>query len=140
MTDTSTVTGPAATVTATRHTVNCVPEEFPDADCFAISVSYRGRGLWWVHRGEHRSLGADGTWSWGFRWSAGDREPTTEAEWDSYHTEAEQWTAEHRFDEKTAIALAKAAAPHMTVNGHTVTEALADAAEYARSKEKTTDA
>jgi hypothetical protein len=115
---------PKATVRPSRYTVNCLPEGVTDGDLFAISVSYRGHGKWWVHRGEHRSLAADGTWSWGFNWSGGDREPETDAEQDSFNAEHDKWVAERRFDEATAIKLAKAAAPHITVGRVTVAEAL----------------
>lgn len=114
-------------VQPTAYTVNCLPEdaEDPDGHSFALTVGYCGDGAWGVFRSHARSLDADGVWSWGYAWAGGDREPATDEEWDSYHRGRDAWLAARRFDLDTALRLAKEAAPHVTVNGHTVAEALA---------------
>ncbi|RAJ70229.1 hypothetical protein K378_01394 [Streptomyces sp. Amel2xB2] len=98
---------PPANVQPTRYEVSCVPEGIDRAH-FSIHVEYRGRDLWAVTR--HREcLAADGTWSW-----------------ESIPSEREdEWLARHRFDLDTALELAKQVAPLLTVNGFTVTEAIA---------------
>ncbi|NUP47270.1 MAG: hypothetical protein HOW97_08145 [Catenulispora sp.] len=111
-------------VQAVKYTVNCVPEDGFDSHVFALTVEYRGDGRWGVFRNPHCCLGTDGQWSWGYSWEGGDREPETDAEWDSYHKGREAWLNEHRFDEETALKLAKQAAPSVSVNGITASEAL----------------
>lgn len=54
------------------------------------------------------------------------REPETEAEWDDYHAGRDAWIAEHRFDEQTALKLAREAAPHVRVNRWTAADVLRD--------------
>lgn len=52
----------------------------------------------------------------------------TAAPWDYEMRPSEredEWLATHRFDEAIALRLAKEAAPHVTVNGRTVADALA---------------
>lgn len=124
---------PKPVVKAVKYTVNCLPEEDEERHSFTLTVEYRGKGRWGVFRNEHCCLGADGQWSWGYAWEGGDREPATDAEWDSYHAGRETWLAAHRFDEETAKALAQQHAPLVTVNGFTVADALA---MHARRKEK----
>lgn len=116
---------PPAMVHPNRYLVTVLPPGFPGGDMYAITVEERADG-WGVFRGQYRSLGADGTWSWGYRWREGDREPATDAEWDDYHTGHEAWLAEHRFDKGTALRLAKEAAPHVTNGRRTAAQALAD--------------
>lgn len=113
-------------VRVTRHEVNLLPDGVPDRELFGMDVVRHVDGRWSVRRGEHRTLGADGTWSWGYRWCGGDREPETEAEWDDYHAGRDAWVAEHRFDEQTALKLAREAAPHMRVNRWTAADVLRD--------------
>lgn len=119
---------PEPVVQPTRYVVNCIPEDAsPDAHVFEIAVEYRGSGRWAVVR-HHRYLDANGAWSYGADWPAdnpGSREPATDAEWDEYHAARDAWLAAHRFDLDTALDLAKAAAPLVTVNGFTVEKALA---------------
>jgi hypothetical protein len=119
------MTVPEPTVQVTRYSVKALPEGVADRDLFGITVEPRTEG-WAVLRGEHRSLGADGTWSWGYRWKDGDREPATDEEWDDYHQGYAAWLGDHRFDEATAIKLAKEAAKHVRVSGWTVERVLAD--------------
>lgn len=119
------MTTPEPTVRVTRYTVCALPEGVPDRDLFAITVEPRSEG-WAVKRGEHRDLGADGEWSWGYRWQGGDREPASDAEWDDFHAGYGAWLTAHRFDEETALKLAREASLTLRMNGWTVAAALAD--------------
>lgn len=98
---------PEPTVRPTRYVVSCFPLDHEDSH-FDLSVEYRGRNLWAVVR-LSSCLGVDGTWSYG-----------------SIPSEREdEWLSSHRFDLVTALRLAKDAAPHITVNGYTIADALA---------------
>jgi hypothetical protein len=119
------MTVPEPTVRVTRYSVCALPDDMPDRDVFTITVEPRTEG-WAIKRGEHRTLGSDGNWSWGYSWRDGNREPASEAEWDEYHAGYSLWLAEHRFDEDTAVKLAKEAAPAVRVNGWTVAAAIAE--------------
>jgi hypothetical protein len=100
---------PEPHVLAVEYTVNCVPDDDLDSHAFEIRVQYRGNGRYAVIRHGHSCLGADGTWDQGVKpYGRGDN-----------------WLDAHRFDLETALALAKEAAPHITVNGFTVTDAIA---------------
>jgi hypothetical protein len=102
------MTAPEPSVRPTRYTVNCVPEDDINASGFTITVEYRGPDTWAVCR--HRQcLAADGTW---------DYEPRPSERGDG-------WLARYRHDLDTALKLARAAAPLVTVNGWTVADALA---------------
>lgn len=114
---------PDPIVRAAKYTVNCLPEDGFDSHVFELTVEYRGEGRWGVFRNAHCSLGVDGEWSWGHDWPGG--EPEGDAEWDAYHASREAWLDSHRFDEETALKLAKEQAPLVTVNGFTVADALA---------------
>lgn len=94
-------------VQPTEYTVNLLPEDGIDGHLFGITVQYRGGGRWAV---VHLSscLGADGSWDFGVK------------EYDR----GDDWLNAHRFDEQTALRLAKEAAPGVTVNGITAAEAL----------------
>jgi hypothetical protein len=99
---------PEATVRPTQYTVSCLPEGDINASVYTITVEYRGADRWAVTR--HRQcLAVDGTWDYEM-WPS-ERE--------------DEWLAAHRFDIDTALRLAREAAPLITVNGHTVAEALA---------------
>jgi hypothetical protein len=101
---------PVAHARTTEFVVNCLPEDDINAPAFEIKVVYRGRDLWAVKR-YSSCLSSSG-------------------EWDYEHIPSEredEWLATHRFPLARALELARAAAPDVTVNGHTVTEALADA-------------
>lgn len=104
---------PPAEAQPSCYEVSCVPEGINRAH-FTITVEYRGGGKWAVKR-LGQCLNANGTWSWESRPS--ERE--------------DEWLAAHRFDLDTALDLARAAAPLLTVNGHTVTDARRLAAEDA---------
>jgi hypothetical protein len=116
---------PEPRVQAVKYLVNCLPEDDSDGHAFALTVEYRGEGRWGVFRSPACCLGADDTWSWGYSWEGGDREPATEEEWDSYNRGRYAWLDAHRFDEATALRLAREQAPKVTVNGFTVADALA---------------
>lgn len=98
---------PPAQVQATCYLVSCLPEGQEDRYLFALQVEYRGSSRWAVTR-HGKCLNRDGTWDWESRPS--ERE--------------DEWLAEHRFDLDTAMTLAKAAAPLVTVNGFTVADVL----------------
>lgn len=105
---------PEPTVRVDRHVVSCIPEDNINAHLFNVHVEYRGRGLWAVTRlGE--CLSASGEWDYEMRPSSRE----------------DDWLAEHRFDEQTAIKLAKDAAQRVSVNGWTVERVLADIAKEA---------
>jgi hypothetical protein len=117
-------------VRAVRYWVSCIPEDLTDfGDVFTVVVEYCGQGLWSVTNRGIRHLGADGTWSQGYRGPFSDREPVTPEEHHELERRYEQWLSLHRFDKETALRLARAAAPKLTVRNLTAAEALA---EYAR--------
>ena len=99
---------PEPTVTAVEYTVNCLPDDDLDGHLFAIRVQYRGNDRYAVIRLGDLCLGSDGTWDHGVK------------EYDR----GDDWLNAHRFDLDTALKLAKEQAPLVTVNGHTVTDAL----------------
>ena len=99
---------PEPTVQPTRYEVSLLPEDDINASAFAITVEYRGGG-WWAVTRMQSCLGIDGTCDHGIKeYGCG-----------------QAWFDAHRFDLDTALKLAKEAAPHITVNGYTVAEALA---------------
>lgn len=100
---------PEPVVQATRYTVNCIPEgTSPDGHVFAITVEWRGRDRWAVTR---HSMCLDNEGNWDYEMRPSERE--------------DDWLATHRFSLDEALELAKAEAPHVTVNGFTVERALA---------------
>lgn len=98
---------PAAAVRVTRYEVCCLPPDHIEAPHFTITVEWRGGDLWAVCRFKE-CLGTDGVWDW---------EP-------SPSNRTDEWKNAHRFDLDSALALAKDAAPEMTVNGYTVADVL----------------
>ncbi|WP_331756336.1 hypothetical protein OHA04_45485 (plasmid) [Streptomyces sp. NBC_01590] len=97
---------PDVTVQAAQYEVCLLPEGDINRHCFAITVEHRGDDQWAVcHFGE--CLGTDGQWDW---------EPFPS-------TRQDDWLKSHRFDLDTALAIAKKAAPHVVVNGHTAADA-----------------
>lgn len=99
-----------ATVTTTKYDVTCITEADDDVNyyLFTINVEYAGHGGWAI-RWMGRCLNARLEWSY-----------------ESIPSErTDEWLAEYRFDEQTALELAKRAAPHITVNGRTVASVLA---------------
>lgn len=125
---------PEPVVQAVKYTVNCLPEDGFDSHVFELTVEYRGAGRWGVFRDPHCCLGADGEWSWGYAWEGGDREPANDTELESYHKGRDTWLDAHRFDEETAKELAVKYAPLVTVNGFTVSDALAMQARRAEKE------
>ena len=111
-------------VQPSAYLVSHLPEEHDERCLFTIQVEYRGAGLWSVTN-RSRLLGQDGTWSFGFEWSEGPHEPATSDEMDRFDKEQQAWLAEHRFDEQTALSLAKEAAGSLSYRGYTVADALA---------------
>jgi len=99
---------PAAKVRVTRYDVSCLPEDDINARAFTLTVEWRGGDRWAVMDGPF-ALDANGVQ---------DYEPRSSAREDD-------WLATHRFDEQTALELARRAAQKMTVNGWTVADALA---------------
>lgn len=91
----------------TEHTICALPESNVNYRHYAITVEYRGDGLWAVCSGGF-CFGTDGEW---------DFEPSPSSREDD-------WLATHRFDEATALELAERQAPLMTCNGITVAQAL----------------
>lgn len=102
---------PVAHVRTTEYVVNCLPEDDINASAFEITVAYRGRDLWAVKR---HSFCLSTSGSWDYEYIPSERE--------------DEWLAEHRFPMELGLELARAAAPDVIVNGHTVKEALADSA------------
>ncbi|WP_331763146.1 hypothetical protein OG571_47390 (plasmid) [Streptomyces sp. NBC_01369] len=97
---------PDVTVQATEYAVSLLPEGDINRHVFAITVEYRGVGQWAVTR-HGFCLGADGEWAQGVKpYDRGD-----------------DWLSAHRFDLDTALRLAREAAPHVVVNGHTAADA-----------------
>lgn len=99
---------PEPVVHATEYAVSCLQDDNINVDLFAIRVQYRGAGRYAVIRSGDMCLGADSTWDHGVK--PYDRD--------------DAWLNAHRFDLDTALRLAKEQAPLVTVNGHTVTDAL----------------
>lgn len=97
---------PVATCQATEYEVSILLEGDINRHLFAITVQYRGGGCWAVTRAGF-CLGSDGKWS---------RESIPSERDDA-------WLAVHRFDLDTALRLARDAAPHIVVNGHTALDA-----------------
>jgi hypothetical protein len=116
------------TVKPVKYRVSCVPEDGPDADLFTLCVEYREAGRWAVTNGSTRHYAADGTISFGFGW---DREPVTDEEIDAFERGRDEWLAAHRFDEETALRIAREQAPLMRYRTYTVQDALDKAKEPA---------
>lgn len=96
-------------VRVTAYAVSCLPEDNVNAYHFTLKVEYRGYGKWAVLIGPY-CYSADGEY---------DYEPSSSSRTD-------EWLATHRFDLDEALELAQRCAPLMTVNGHTVADALLD--------------
>jgi hypothetical protein len=104
-------------VRVTEYTVSALPEDDVNSLSFAITVAYRGRGLWAVTR-HKRCLNAEGEWDW---------EPLPSDRDDD-------WLAWHRFDLDVALGLAKEALPRIVVNGMTAADVLARTGGAAKPK------
>lgn len=94
----------------TAYEVCAVPyDEYGNYGLFTIKVEKTHHTGTWAVRRMGRCLGADGEWDW---------EPLPSSR-------EEDWLVAHRFDLKTALDLAERAAPHIVVNGQTVTDVVA---------------
>jgi hypothetical protein len=102
---------PEPSVRVTRYEVSCLPEDNINHRYFKLHVEHRGSGHWIVCQDglPRLCLGRDGTWEYE---SAVD----------------DEWIAMRTFDEETALALAREAAPDVTVNGYSVAHFLQRAA------------
>lgn len=103
------MTTPEPTARVTSFTVSCLPEDGIDSEAFSIQVDYAGHDRWAVRIRGSRCLDINGRWDW---------EPIPSSREDD-------WLATHRFDQETALRLAKEQAPAVKVNGITVQQALA---------------
>jgi len=101
------VTIPEPIVRVTQYAVGILPETNINAPFYEITVDYRGHDRWAVTR--HRQcLSLDGEW-----------------EWESIPSErTDEWLETHRFDEDTALRLAREQAPHAVVNGRSALDVL----------------
>lgn len=88
---------PDVIVSVTRYTVSVLPADDINHRYFALHVELKPRG-WVVHNG-HEFYTEGGSWKPG------------------------QATAHHFADYEDALAVARKAAPDVTVNGHTAVEA-----------------
>lgn len=93
----------------TEVTVCAVPEDNITHHSYAITVAWRGDETYAVTH-YRRCLGTDGEWD--FEPSPGSR--------------TDKWIATHRFAYDTALRLARAAAPGVTVNGWSAAQIVAD--------------
>ena len=97
-------------VQPTCYRVSLLSEDDANARYFAIEVRYRGEDHWVVVQGDDWAfLAADGRW--------------TDAV--ELYGRGDDWLAGHLFDLKTALRLAREAAPLVTVNGITAQQTLA---------------
>jgi hypothetical protein len=93
------VTIPEPEERVTRYEVSCIPRDDINATLFTVYVKQTGDGLW-IATDNKRCLNAAGEWV------------------------VDRSGLYVRHDKETALRLAKAAAPGMTVNGWTVADAL----------------
>lgn len=96
-------------VSPTEYTVSCIPEGNPRRRYFVLKVVRRGDGgQWAVWDGFEPGQYLDAAGEWGF------------------HDGTADWWPLHRFDLDTALAVAREAAPKVTLGGLTVAEVLAE--------------
>jgi hypothetical protein len=114
---------PEAEVWPTAYSVSCLPLGSINARHFTLKVEYRRDGKWAV-TDRFEFLSRTGTWSMGYSWRDGSQEPMTDADYNEVSAGQDAWRVEHWHDLDTALTLAKQHAPHMTVNGSTVDDAL----------------
>lgn len=92
----------------TTYTVTCLPEDELEASSWALTVEWRGRGLWAV---KHGSFCLSRTFEWDYEMRPSARE--------------DEWLRAHRFTLEEALDYAKRAAPQVIVNGFTPADLLA---------------
>lgn len=103
---------PEPSVRVTNYVVTVLPEDNINQPTWSIDVTYRGEGRWALMRGSLTLNRTDGRW-----------------EWNSIPEDGrEEWLAAHRFtDVDEALAVAKAMAPFLRINGLTALDVLARA-------------
>lgn len=93
----------------TRYTVTCLPHNHPEVYHYSLTLEFRGQGKWAICRA------GDGCYN-AF---------TGQFDHESVPSErADEWKRQHRFTLKAARIYAMQLAPGLTVNGHTVEDAL----------------
>lgn len=96
----------------TQYTVCALPEDHKEFHYFSLTIDrvmgYHGVSGWAVRR-MGQCIDRTGVW---------DYEPQPSSRTD-------EWIAAHRHDLDTALKLAKAAAPRVTLNGHSIEDVLA---------------
>lgn len=93
----------------TRYTVTCLPHNHPEAYHYSLTLEFRGQGKWAVCR--------DGECY---------NPVTGKFDYESLPSErAAEWKRQHRFTLQDARKYATQLAPTLTVNGHTVDDAIA---------------
>ena len=105
------MTVPKAAVLVTEYLVSAVPIEDGDSRHFALYVQWRGGDRWCVADAQNGATGvlnAAGEWEW-------EPQPSERRE---------DFLARTRFDMGTALEMARAAAPKVTVNGYTVEDGI----------------
>lgn len=97
----------AVTVRVTQHSVSVLPESSINHGSFEVTVDYRGGGRWAV---KNRGFCLSATGEWDYESIPSERE--------------DEWLADHRFHEETALRLAREAVQTITVNGWSVRKAM----------------
>jgi hypothetical protein len=105
------------TITPTGYVASCLPEGHDERWTFTIQIRHVGHDRYTVKH-SLRFYGTDGTW-------------TYEPSWDEDDPAEAAWQAEHRFDRKTALRLAREQAPLLTYRGRTVADALTERCDVA---------
>lgn len=92
----------------TKIEVSAVPFDLPGAHHFSLWVELRSEGRFCVSNGFSEVLDVDGDWVWESRPSE----------------RGDDFIARTRYDLETAMAMARAAAPSVTVNGFSVEDGI----------------
>lgn len=101
-------TGKDVTVRPVEYQVTILPPDHPSAQTWGLTVAYRGAGRFAVLLSGAWALNRSGGW---------DLE-------DVPSERAEEWLADHRFDEAEALHLAVKHAPTVQTNGRTAAEVM----------------
>ncbi len=99
--------GVTVTSEVSQYTIVVVPEEYPGAHHWNMTIDRTGPGLWAVRRGV-RDLNRDGEWDF----------PPRQSEM------TDEYLAGHRFPIEEAFERAEAAVPHLEVQGRNVLDLL----------------
>lgn len=98
-----------ATAMPIKYSVSCLPIDHPEHRHFELYVEWRGKDRWAVTDGFSNCLNSDGEWDY-------EMMPSERTD---------EWLANHRFDQETALKLAAEKSPKIEVApGYTVKEAL----------------